>query len=291
MPTPVPFRVIAYVTDHADIDTLPFDKLTHVNYAFLLPNEDGTFQPLNDPSKLEQTVKRAHAHGVKALISVGGWGWETQFEKMAADPARRAVFIRDLLQVMERYHLDGADIDWEYPRPETSDQNFLTLMRELRVALPAEKLLTAAVIAFGEVGGGVPAKSFELMDFVNIMAYDDHAHPSSHSSMDCAEAALDYWIGQRGLPPEKTVLGVPFYSRPDGVSYSKLIEANRAAADTDFLEYGGKKVNYNGVATIRAKTHLAMERAAGMMFWTLEQDTHDDTSLLDNIDRIVKGKA
>src|SRR5690242_5262803 len=105
MATSKPFRVIAYLTDQADIEALPFEKLTHVNYAFILPNEDGTFKALNDPSKLEQTVRRAHDHGIKALISVGGWGWESEFEKMAASPERRATFIRDLLNVIQDYNL------------------------------------------------------------------------------------------------------------------------------------------------------------------------------------------
>ncbi len=285
-----PFRVIGYLTDHADPDAIPFEKLTHVNYAFLLPNEDGTFRAFNNPSKLEQMVKRAHERGINALVSVGGWGWESQFEKMAARPERRAVFTQQLLKVIQTYQLDGADIDWEYPKPGQSAQNFLALMQELRAALPKQKLLSAAVVAFGEIGGGIPTDSFASMDFVNIMAYDDHAHPSSHSSMECARASLDYWIG-RGLSTEKAVLGVPFYSRPDGIPYFKLIETDRAAASTDFFDYDGIKVNYNGMTTIQAKARLALERASGIMFWALGQDTNDDTSLLATIDHVIKGKV
>ena len=46
-PKPAAFRVVAYVTDAAIPALIPFDILTHINYAFLIPNEDGTFQPLN----------------------------------------------------------------------------------------------------------------------------------------------------------------------------------------------------------------------------------------------------
>jgi len=40
------FRVIAYVTNSAVASVIPYDKLTHINFAFLLPNEDGSFQEL-----------------------------------------------------------------------------------------------------------------------------------------------------------------------------------------------------------------------------------------------------
>ncbi len=57
---------------------------------------------------------------------------------------------------------------------------------------------------------------FDLVDFLNIMAYDGPGQ--NHSSYEFAEEALNYWR-QRGLPQNKTVLGVPFYSRPGEVPY------------------------------------------------------------------------
>ena len=52
------------------------------------------------------------------------------------------------------------------------------------------------------------------------------------------------------------------------------------AAATDHTDYAGATVSYNGQATMRLKTKLALERASGLMIWTLEDDTADDTSLL-----------
>ena len=83
-----------------------------------------------------------------------------------------------------------------------------------------------------------------------------------------------------GLPPEQTILGVPFYSRPAEVSYRDLVEADPAAAEVDEFDWHGTMQNYNGLPTIRAKTELAGQRAAGIMIWTIAHDTTDDTSLL-----------
>jgi chitinase len=283
------FRIVAYVTDAVIPSLVPYDKLTHINFAFLLPNEDGTFHELLNPWKLGELIDLAHQHDVKVLISVGGWGWEKQFEKMAASPATRAVFVRGLQDLMEKYHLDGIDIDWEYPAAGESSQNFLSLMHELRAALPEGALLTAAVVALGEHARGIPNESFPLMDFVNIMAYDDSSSPQ-HSSLDYAKSALDYWL-ERGLPPEKTTLGVPFYSRPIEVPYAKIVAANPAAAQVDTVTYAGAQVYYNGIPTIQAKTRLAMQVASGIMFWTLENDTSGDLSLLTAIYQVVSNEG
>jgi GH18 family chitinase len=284
-PSPT-FRIIGYVTDAAVVSAIPYEKLTHINYAFLLPKDDGTFVPLNNGWKLDEIVERAHAQNVKVLVSVGGWGWDAQFETVAANPGKRAVFVRELVSIVDQYQLDGADIDWEYPDPGTSSQNFLALIRELRTALPKGKLLTAAVVAHGdEHGQGVLAEAFEVFDFINIMAYDGG---QPHSSMELAETSLDYWLG-RGLPPEKTVLGVPFYARPQEITYRKIVQADPAAADTDIFDYYGTKLNYNGVPTIQAKTRLAMQKASGIMVWELSQDAPGDLSLLNAIYTTVHG--
>jgi GH18 family chitinase len=97
--------------------------------------------------------------------------------------------------------------------------------------------------------------------------------------MSYAEATLTYWA-DRGLPAAQGVLGVPFYSRPHEVSYRDLVQADPAAAEADEVEYYTGMVNYNGPATIGLKTELAMERASGIMIWTVTDDTTDETSLL-----------
>ncbi|HSV85031.1 MAG TPA: glycosyl hydrolase family 18 protein [Levilinea sp.] len=273
-----PFRIIGYFSYGDIVATVPFDKLTHINYAFLIPNDDGTFQPLINSWKLHDLVEQAHAHGVKVLISVGGWGWDAQFEKAAASAETRAVFVREVMSIVAAYNLDGVDMDWEYPGPEQeSAENNVLLMRALYDELqPQGKLLTAAVVAYGAAGDGVLHEVFELVDFLNLMAYDG----PQHATMEYAVQSLDYWSG-RGLPQEKLVLGVPFYSRPGGISYRKLVEADPAAAQQDELDYFGQLNRYNGIPTMRAKTKLAIERASGVMIWTLAMDTFDEeTSLL-----------
>jgi GH18 family chitinase len=286
--TPTPklseFRVIAYVTDEVVPSIIPYSKLTHINFAFIIPNADGTFAPLLNPWKITELVSLAHQQKVKVLISVGGWGWDKQFTELAANPATRSTFVTDLLAIINQYHLDGVDMDWEYPKDEQSSQDFLSLMQELHLALPKDKLLTAAVAALGPHAEGIPTGSFAMLDFVNIMAYDNKG--TEHSSLEFARSALDYWLG-RGLPSEKATLGVPFYAQPIDISYAKIVRENPAAAQLDSTTFAGVVVNYNGIPTIQAKTSLAQQRASGIMFWRLENDASGELSLLSAIHEVV----
>ncbi|UCC52970.1 MAG: hypothetical protein JSV68_03200, partial [Anaerolineaceae bacterium] len=232
--------------------------------------------------KLEKIVDEAHQAEVQVLISVGGWGWDEAFESLAADPALRAIFVENLTAFVDEHDLDGADIDWEYPDSGQSAENFLSLTQELRQAMP-DKLLTTAVVSHGATGDGVASETFELFDFVNVMTYDG----SNHGSMEQFNAGLRYWQG-RGLPPEKTVMGVPFYARPSGMSYRKIVELDRQAAYADTIELNGAMNSYNGIPTVQDKTRLAKEQAGGIMFWTLEHDAVDELSLLKAIDEVVR---
>lgn len=283
-PAPSEFIILAYATDGIVAGIIPYDKLTHINYSFLTPKADGTFNPLNNGWKLKQIVEEGRAHHVRVCISVGGWGWDAQFEELAANPETRSAFVQNLKAFVDEYNLDGADIDWEYPDPGPSSQNFLALVKELRAAMP-DKLLTTAVISYGDEHGlGVPSDSFEYFDFVNVMTYDG----PDHGTMEQFEKGLSYW-SKRGLSPEKTVMGVPFYSHPkglpiaEGVTYSKLTQTDPAAAQMDEIDYYGVIQVYNGIPTIQAKTRMAMEKAGGVMFWALDHDAQGELSLVNAI--------
>ena len=272
------FRIVGYVTDTGVTATEDqIQLLTHLNYAFALPRADGSLVDLANPGKLQAYVQTAHAHGVKVLISIGGWGWDGEFEQLAALSSSRATFVSAVTAMVDDFGLDGADVDWEYPDPGASSEAFTALMTELRAALPADKLVTAAVAAVGPGADGVAAEVFAQVDFLNLMAYDGAG--SHHAPMTYAEDTLAYWA-DRGLPPAQSVLGVPFYARPSEVSYRELVRADPAAALADEIEFHTVAVNYNGPATIGLKTRLAMARASGIMIWTITDDTSDETSLL-----------
>jgi hypothetical protein len=275
------FKVVGYMPSWAgDVNTVQYSKLTHINYAFILPNSNGTLQGLDNPGKLSNLVTKAHASGVKVLISVGGWndGNDSGFEGLAANSGSRTTFINALISLVNQYNLDGVDIDWEYPDAGASANNYVALMTQLSTEMHNRgKLLTAAVV--GEGGGSILNTVFNVVDFLNLMAYDYNNY--DHSTYSYAQSSMSYWRN-RGLPQSKCVLGVPFYGRPTWETFAQLVARGaNPYADT----YDG--VGYNGITTIRNKTNLAFDQGNGIMIWELSGDATGANSLVSAIHDVV----
>ncbi|MDG4798010.1 glycosyl hydrolase family 18 protein [Micromonospora sp. WMMD1082] len=283
------FKSVGYMPSWTgNVNSVQYSKLTHINYAFVLPNSNGTLRAVENPSKLSSLVSLGRANNVKVSIAIGGWndGDDSAFEALAANAGTRTTFVNSVVSFVNQYGLDGVDMDWEYPDPGASANNFSLLMQQLSNALrPQGKLLTAAVVAEGYYRDGVPTAVFNHVDFLNIMAYDGG---SPHANYDWSINAVNGWKA-RGLPASKAVLGVPFYSRPGYYTYSQLVGMDPANANRDCTTAGGAQQCYNGIPTVRRKTQWAMANAGGMMNWELTQDTTGSTSLVSAIYDTVMG--
>ena len=222
-------------------------KLTRINYAFALIKDGRMVEGSpNDAANLALLGSlRACNPQLEVLVSVGGWLGSGGFSDASLTPASRATFIDSALAFLTRYHLDGLDIDWEYPgqpgagnpnRPEDA-ANFTALLRELRARFDAQPsrpsaptprhlLLTIAAgsstqyISHTELG-----EAQKYLDQVNLMAYDFYepgptpASTGNHAPLfadpadpqHASSAAMVQLFLQAGVPASKLVLGVPFY--------------------------------------------------------------------------------
>lgn len=292
---PKEFRVVGYYSEalfDEPIERLQMDKLTHIMYAFLIPNEDGTVLPLEKPEQLREMVSKAHAHGVEVFISVGGWSYNNEklaprFEVLSETKESRAVFIESVLEVVHQYDLDGVELDWEYPEM-TSGQKYEDLVVEMAQALAQEgKELSAALngawsITEGpEVSKLVSAKCLEAFSFINVMAYD--MNDDEHSPLWFARPSIGYYTENRGMPADKVVLGLPLYARPSWMQYRQLVAADVNNAFVDFVPAGQASPldsYYNGLNTLREKTALAYRKAGGVMLFDINEDATDEYSVL-----------
>lgn len=101
------------------------------------------------------------------------------FSDIAANEDRTEVFTQSMVDIYNQYGLDGIDIDWEYPGAPgaegnaidlTNDrQNYLRLLRRLRLALPRDALLTAAVSIDTFHVNGSP--EMDASDFAAVLDY------------------------------------------------------------------------------------------------------------------------
>jgi len=268
------FKIVGYVPDWAGSPTyVQWDKVTHINYAFILPS-NGTGGLTSPNSNILNTlVSQAHSRGVKVLVSIGGWnnGDDSRFHSVAANQTYINTFVANCTTLVKTFNLDGIDIDWEYPDAGTSADQYVTFMTSLANALhPKGKLLTAAVI--GNPNNGIKNEIFNIVDFLNIMSYDGG---TPHSTYAMASSNLRAWRA-RGLSKEKAILGVPFYGREPYTSYAQLCQMDPQAPFKDQVG----NIYYNGIETIQKKTRLAADSGGGIMIWELSQDVSGQYSLL-----------
>ncbi|KAI9229969.1 MAG: endochitinase [Piptocephalis tieghemiana] len=227
--------IVAYYADwtsgHLSPSAIPYDKITHLNYAFALPHQDGSIE-LQTPELLNQVVGLAHASNVRVLISLGGWTGSRYFSSLVATDTSRTTLIQSILSLLSTHHLDGIDVDWEYPGREgmvcnqvdrTKDTpNFLLFLTELRKALASEMELSLAVRVQPFDGmdpsGGGSGPLRDVSDFVplltrvNLMAYDINGIWSPTTGPNAplhgplsGESAVQAWTSA-GFPHSKLTL-------------------------------------------------------------------------------------
>lgn len=296
------FRVVGYYSLRAamtaDVNTVPFDQMTHVNLSFLNPDTAGNFK--QDLSGLKPFIDAAHAKGVKVLPSIAGGGKHEYYHRILKDDMR-GKFVKDLADITEKYNFDGIDVDIE---GSDIDENYEAFVVELKKAMKKRKKLTTSAIAVF-YKHQLSDRALKQYDFVNLMSYDHTgpwtpSKPGPHSTYEHAVADLDYFTIDRKIPKKKIVLGVGFYgygfgpeltSKASSMNYGQILKTFPGAEKTDQLTMpDGKIMYYNGAETMRKKVELAKEKASGIMIWQILGDAPGDQSLLKLINEVGYGR-
>ncbi len=297
-----PFRVVGYYFLRAALsDTLvqnkeyPFlDHLTHLNIAFVNPDSNGHFQK---DLLIDHLIEKAHAKGVKVLASIAGGGSHAYYSKLLHHPQRKKL-VADLTDIVLQNNLDGVDVDLE---GGDIDENYEPFVTELAASLRKHKKQITCAIATA-YKDQLTDKALAQFDFINLMSYDATGpwrpkDAGPHAPYEMAVRDLDYWLQARGLPTQKVNLGLPFYGYVFGapsspvtsMTYRDILETGRLQHQGDTLQVAGDGVVYfNGTATIKAKTEMAINRAGGVMIWQILGDAEGDSSLLKLINQTVE---
>lgn len=247
LPNPVPSKPASlWVTAYYPVwnqsgamtpDKIDYSAITHLVHFAIVPRADGTIEDtihgtMNaiTPAQSQDVVSRAHKAGDKVLICLGGAGTGPLISPVIA-PAKRGVFIQNLMAFVKARGYDGIDVDMEPILPADED-NFVAFVKDLRVALKAANpsyLLTFP--ASGEPGGQPKLCALLKNDFdqINIQTYDlsgtwdgfktwyngslygngktlmtdTRPFPSASEKVGLYEAA--------GVPAAKLGLGIAFY--------------------------------------------------------------------------------
>lgn len=253
---------------------IELDSITHVLYAFVWPNADGTLAYSDSYADHEievdgtrgclraiTQIKHDHPH-IKVLLSVGGGGTGSQnFAALAKKPDTRRAFASSLVSLFD-LGFDGLDIDWEHPSNSEEKANYLALFRDLRKVFPRPLLLTSAIPAPPSMLQNYPINQvIQELDFVFLMAYDfsgpwtdtsgHHAQlvarkdSSSLAANAISGAGAVAYLTSNGVPAAKIVLGIPVYGRffpgagSAGRAYNKPISEEKATIEYNKLPQSG----------------------------------------------------
>jgi GH18 family chitinase len=291
---------------------IDYTAMTHINYFAIVPNADGSINLSGNGvtynANAQTLVSNAHAHGVKVIITVGGWSTESAFNSASASASTRATFINNLMNVVRQANYDGIDVDWE-PLATGDQTNYANLAHDLRDSLTAQNpalLLTMAT----QWAANVSAATYQYFDQVNLMTYDLAGLWSGWVTWHNSALYNDITIGTQtiscdgmvkkwnsaGVPLNKLGIGIDWYGyKYSGVTGPRqsitggtLVQGNRDyatimssdyptmtrvwddAAQAAYLTNSSGWITYDDQQTCKAKIDYAKTKGiGGVIIWEL----------------------
>lgn len=265
--------MIAYYSgDAAAIDDYDVKKLTHIIYSFchlrgnkmIVANEKAaaTIRKIVSLKKVNSNLK--------VILSIGGWGGCKTCSQVFSDADNREAFAGSVKGLMEKYHADGIDLDWEYPAilgypghhfvPEDKT-HFTELIRQLRSSLGNKYEISFAAGAFPDYFDSSVEwnEVMPLVNRINLMTYDlvnGYATTTGHHtplySTPQQILSIDYgvhYLDSLGVPKNKITIGAAFYARVfenvDSVN-NGLYQSAKFKGSVDYKTINSSLNNENG---------------------------------------------
>jgi chitinase len=215
-------------------DKVDYSAMTHIILGPAIPTTSGAWEThfyvgdVEGPAWAKETVQRAHAADIKAILMLGGAGQVDGF-LATSNPAVRAAFVRNLKAIVEEYGFDGVDLDWE-PIGPGDRTTALALMEALQApgALPRGSYIYTLPVGWNNMNWDNMADPF----FGEIAAYFDRVSPMTYSMMWIGDGWQSWHTGAlygetpnapssiddtvqalraAGIPPSKIGIGIGFY--------------------------------------------------------------------------------
>lgn len=180
---------------------------------------------------------KEHNVNLKVMVSVGGAGNTQGFSEMVANHTNRREFIKSVRIFLKENHVDGIDLDWEYPNALGMNSkeriHFTQLLEEFRMHINKNSYKFLLSIAAPTVPLQVNNSYLvnyvnQYVDFINLMSYDFHYFtkltPFTGLNSPLFQSKLDqglfstlnvnesarYWVNL-GMDRSKINVGLPTY--------------------------------------------------------------------------------
>ena len=208
----------------SDLETL---DIVYVCFGQIV-ERNGTFSITTSGISFLNEISEIRNSGIRLVLSLGGWRDDSDdwipYQNAAKTEESRTQVANSILETLKTYHLDGIDMDWEYPR-RADRTNYKLLMEKIRDTLKAESndyIISAAIPAGSWLDDSYDLKALNnILDYFNIMSYDlDDGRNTSHLcalynstyASTSANSALTYLVNQ-GVSKNKIIIGAAFYGR------------------------------------------------------------------------------
>lgn len=260
---------------------------------FSVASNEGTISSLAS----ETYVTRAHNAGIEVWGLCDDFNTEVDMLQVLSYTSRREKLENELIASAIKYDLDGINIDFENITA-TSAEHYIQFLRELSIkcrnngiVLSVDNYVPAPYNSFYDL-----KEQGQIVDYVIIMAYDEHHANSdesgSVSSMTFFQEAIDNTL--QDVDKERVIMALPFYTRlwteaEDGTLSSaayamsqinSILEANQAEKvwDEETQQYyaefttedGQNKVWLEDDKSIELRMKAASDaNVAGMAYWKL----------------------
>ncbi len=168
----------------------------------------------------DHVMDRANESGYETWVTVQAFG-KAKVEELFQNPQLQSELIEELLEKAREDNVDGINIDFEnMGRDPAIRDGFTAFMEELYQETRRRNItLSVDVTRPGNTSWSAcydHGALAEASDYVVLMAYDEHWSGSPVAgpvaSLSWVESSIEDVLDE-GVPPEKLVLGVPFYSR------------------------------------------------------------------------------
>lgn len=230
-----PALIAYYAGDGRNLEEHGIEQLTHLIWCFgHLEGDSMVIAPEQETVIHTMVGFKQRNPALKILLSLGGWGGCASCSEVFGREEGRRTFAASVLHLVERFQVDGIDLDWEYPAvpgppghrfvPEDKP-NFTLLVRELRRVLGPEREISFAVGGTDEciLKGYEWDSVMAAVDRVHIMSYDlVHGYSTltgHHAPLySCRQQSLSAdhavrLLGSLGVRRAQVVIGAAFYTR------------------------------------------------------------------------------
>jgi hypothetical protein len=209
------------IADHlakTPLTTLGLFSVTDTSKGALNTRQTGYKRITGDPGT--RIIREAHARGVRVDLVFTSFG-TARNQALFANQLRQDATIAALVALVTRLGLDGICVDIEGLDPLSLAEygSFVQRLRDALVAADPGDRLTVSTSA-GGLGAAMAATAVTAgADRVFIMAYDYRvagSSPGATSPLDRRDGDRDLaWsidlYAAAGVPPERTLLGLPLY--------------------------------------------------------------------------------